>query len=122
MAMIIVNTHCQRPPYAGTSNHHHHILPQYLENKENSTDQLSVVNRVDGSPPMMMPEPRPERPYRDPAYLPPQAAGDWNLVDLISTWPEERQPFWYINWKKIQEHIGGKQPPASLFPLKPIKN
>lgn len=115
--MIIVIVQCQRPPYAGSSNHHHHTLPQYLDNKDNSSDSSIIGNRVDGSPPMLQ-----NRPYRDPAYLPPQAGGDWNLIDTISTWPEERQPFWYINWKKIQEHIGGKEPPTSLFPTRNIKN
>ncbi|XP_047991984.1 carboxylesterase 1E [Leguminivora glycinivorella] len=35
--------------------------------------------------------------------LPVEANGDRDLVDRISKWPIDKQPFWYLNWKALEE-------------------
>lgn len=36
--------------------------------------------------------------------LPVDARGDAELVDRISQWPRENQPFWYVNAQHIEKH------------------
>ncbi|XP_046985414.1 uncharacterized protein LOC124555512 [Schistocerca americana] len=32
------------------------------------------------------------------------------IASRVGAWPEERQPFWKLNWDQIQKHIGRPQP------------
>ncbi|XP_044742914.1 uncharacterized protein LOC123305296 [Chrysoperla carnea] len=43
--------------------------------------------------------------------LPVDANGDYALIKEIETWPREKQPFWYLNWKQIEAARG--RPPTS---------
>ncbi|XP_064073689.1 fatty acyl-CoA hydrolase precursor, medium chain [Vanessa tameamea] len=39
-----------------------------------------------------------------PLVLPIEAKGDRDLVERISKFPIDKQPFWYINWKALEEN------------------
>lgn len=41
--------------------------------------------------------------------LPLEALGDRNLVNRISRLPIDQQPFWYINWKALEDHRNNPQ-------------
>ncbi|KAG7206760.1 hypothetical protein KM043_000679 [Ampulex compressa] len=111
-AALIVASVClvqsQRPPYAGTSNRYPIVLPQYLEERGEAV-VASVANRIDtenkngDTPSELLP------PSTLPPDFPVDALGDVDLVNRIKTWPRDKQPFWYLNWRQIQEHRGDTQ-------------
>ncbi|XP_049781119.1 formin-J-like isoform X3 [Schistocerca cancellata] len=39
-----------------------------------------------------------------------------DVASLVSAWPADRQPFWFVNRDQIQEHIGRPQPQAGSQP------
>lgn len=42
--------------------------------------------------------------------LPIDALGDRELINRISKWPRDKQPFWFINSQQIEEHRQNPQP------------
>ncbi|XP_046985413.1 RNA polymerase II degradation factor 1-like [Schistocerca americana] len=39
-----------------------------------------------------------------------------DVASLVSAWPADRQPFWFVNRDQIQQHIGRPQPQAGSQP------
>ncbi|XP_008544984.1 uncharacterized protein LOC103569456 [Microplitis demolitor] len=115
LAMSIVIVNSQRPPYAGSSDRLPAVLPQYLQSSQNpnqgqgQSTSSSVDNRINiqqGNNPSTV---KPQM-----LNLPVDAHGDIDLINRIQSWPKESQPFWYLNWKQIEQHRGGSSSnPAS---------
>ncbi|CAK1555854.1 unnamed protein product [Leptosia nina] len=73
---------CQRPSFAG-------FRPiGYPAVEKPSNDDLGNRFGEDGQP----------------LPLPVEANGDRDLVNRISKLPVDKQPFWYINWKALEEN------------------
>ncbi|CAH2092783.1 unnamed protein product [Euphydryas editha] len=47
--------------------------------------------------------------------LPIEANGDWNLIKRLSELPEDKQPFWFLNWKQYDDLRKNPQ----TYPLRP---
>ncbi|XP_074098295.1 uncharacterized protein LOC141526982 [Cotesia typhae] len=107
LAVSIVVVQSQRPPYAGTSDHLPAVLPQYqtsnqILNPSEGQNVTATDNRINiqtNSPQIL--------------NLPVDAHGDIDLINRIQSWPKESQPFWYLNWKQIEEHRGGSSSVSS---------
>ncbi|CAG5094056.1 Protein of unknown function, partial [Cotesia congregata] len=101
LAVSIVVVQSQRPPYAGTGDRLPAVLPQYQTSNQiqdpsegqNVTETDNRINIQPNSPQIL--------------NLPVDAHGDVDLINRIQSWPKESQPFWYLNWKQIEEHRGG---------------
>ncbi|VVC90354.1 unnamed protein product [Leptidea sinapis] len=61
-----------------------------------------------------------------PLPLPIEAKGDRDLVDRISKLPIDKQPFWYINWKALEENRRNPQTyelrPNPFLPSQPVRS
>ncbi|XP_047535515.1 uncharacterized protein LOC125069931 isoform X2 [Vanessa atalanta] len=47
--------------------------------------------------------------------LPIEALGDRDLINRLGQFPQDKQPFWFINWQALEQH---RQKPQS-YPLRP---
>ncbi|KAJ8714971.1 hypothetical protein PYW08_004952 [Mythimna loreyi] len=84
-AVVIVSCLAQRSPYAGR-------LPVGFPYVEPSTQAPDVLgNRFGEGDGTTM-------------RLPLEALGDVALVQRISKMPIDQQPFWYVNWKALEEN------------------
>ena len=111
--MVFVLGEAQRPPYAGSANRYPVVIPRFREEQdavvaaafgsENRVGDSSAASEV---PATSSSTSTSTTTSTIPPDLPIDALGDINLVNRIKTWPKEKQPFWYINWKQIQEHRG----------------
>ncbi|CAG9564818.1 unnamed protein product [Danaus chrysippus] len=41
--------------------------------------------------------------YGETADLPIEANGDWNLIKRLSKLPDDKKPFWFLNWRQYNE-------------------
>ncbi|KAK9303580.1 hypothetical protein QLX08_004798 [Tetragonisca angustula] len=122
---IFISVQSQRPPYAGSSKPYPAVLPQYLEGVTAGAASINTIgNRIDsnnGNTPLMGAA-APSTPMAIPTIppdLPVDALGDVNLVNRIKTWPKDKQPFWFLNWQKIQEHRGDSKNRAQPVETQP---
>ena len=122
---IFISVQSQRPPYAGSSKPYPAVLPQYLEGVTAGAASINTIgNRIDsnnGNTPLMGAA-APSTPMAIPTIppdLPVDALGDVNLINRIKTWPKDKQPFWFLNWQKIQEHRGDSKNRAQPVETQP---
>lgn len=122
--VIFISVQSQRPPYAGSSKPYPAILPQYLGGSTTVVASINNIgNRIDskGNIPLLeaaafnISTATPTIPLD----LPVDALGDVNLVNRIKTWPKDKQPFWFLNWQKIQEHRGDSKNRAQPVETQP---
>lgn len=122
---IFISVQSQRPPFAGNSKSYPGVLPQYLEEQKaiNNINKETIASRLDtsssdsialGAAPVIT-----TSTSTIPPDLPVDALGNVDLVNRIKTWPREKQPFWYINWRQIQEHRGDSKNRAQLVQTEP---
>ncbi|XP_077291263.1 uncharacterized protein LOC143914791 [Arctopsyche grandis] len=97
LATICTLTLSQRPFYAGRRPIGYPELAARFDPEE-TNDTNSLVNRFGeaGQPVTSVPT--------TTVRLPVDALGDRELVDRISKWPRDKWPFWYANWRAIEEH------------------
>ncbi|KAK0170289.1 hypothetical protein PV328_010867 [Microctonus aethiopoides] len=100
MAVTFVLVLSQRPPYAGSGNRYPAVLPQYITPEQQQNTISSINNRININEENTSSEPS------FPIDLPIEAGGDINLINKIKTWPRENWPFWYLNWRQLDEHRG----------------
>lgn len=96
VATIISVVVSQRPFYAGLKPiGYPELAARFEDNEVPTTTQSSLGNRFgeDGQPITTT-----------TIRLPVDALGDRELVDRISKWPRDKWPFWYANWRAIEEH------------------
>lgn len=122
---IFISVQSQRPPFAGNSKPYPSVLPQYLEEQGaiNNINKKTIASRLGasssdsialGAAPVIT-----ISTSTIPPDLPVDALGNVDLINRIKTWPREKQPFWYINWKQIQEHRGDSKNRAQLVQTEP---
>lgn len=124
---IFISVQSQRPPFAGSSKPYPGVLPQYLEEQKtiNNINEKTIASRLGASSSDSLGAPLGAAPTITtststiPSDLPVDALGNVDLVNRIKTWPREKQPFWYINWKQIQAHRGDSKNRAQLVQTEP---
>ncbi|XP_025424725.1 uncharacterized protein LOC112693744 [Sipha flava] len=91
LAALFIFVSAQRPFYA-SGNSYPSVLPQYLESNS------EVDNRFNGN----------DNSYaafeKDPKYN-----VDKDLVEIVKTYPRDKQPYWYINAEQLNRFKGRPQ-------------
>ncbi|KAK9509069.1 hypothetical protein O3M35_006468 [Rhynocoris fuscipes] len=86
IGLLTISTMAQRSPY----------VPRPV-------DYPGVLNRFGTTQP---PAPLDNRFGSVNSNLPEETIYNQETVDRVSTWPKEKQPFWYLNSQQIAQHHG----------------
>ncbi|CAG5020457.1 unnamed protein product [Parnassius apollo] len=98
-SLLAVSCLCQRPSYAGRRPIGYPILGETPISTSNDELGDGLVTEV------------PKTTER----IPIEALGDINLVKRLYKIPLDKQPYWFINWKALDEHRNKPQ----TYPLRP---
>ncbi|XP_045537333.1 uncharacterized protein LOC106710265 [Papilio machaon] len=105
-ALFVAPSLCQRPAYAGSRP----IGYPALEETTEAPTSAIVDSKMGSEITTMATTPR-----TTTVRLPIEAMGDRRLVEYLLKLPLDKQPFWLINWQKLEDN----RTKPKTYPLKP---
>ncbi|KPI98643.1 hypothetical protein RR46_04616 [Papilio xuthus] len=104
-ALLVATSVCQRPSYAGSRPIGYPALEEIPEEPTSArVDSKMALGTTTMSTPIRTTTVR----------LPIEALGDRRLVETLLKLPLDKQPFWLLNWKKLEDN----RTKPKTYPLK----